>query len=156
MSLVKTGVKFLKLKFLKKLSEFSQKIKVTEDHLDELNHVNNVQYLYWAQEIAKSHWSYLTKKVSSPPGVWVVRHHDILYKLGAYLGDEIIISTYVKSVKGPISERVVEFYNSKNNKKVIVRVISKWCYLNDAKNRKIIAVPNLISEILDPVDLKIK
>ena len=112
--------------------------------------------LYWAQEIAKSHWSYLTEKISSPLGVWVVRHHDILYKLGAYLDDEIIISTYVKSVKGPISERVVEFYNSKNNKKVIVRVISKWCYLNDEKNRKITAIPELISDILDPADLKIK
>ena len=36
------------------MNEFTQKIKVTKDHLDELDHVNNVQYLYWAQEIAKS------------------------------------------------------------------------------------------------------
>ena len=29
---------------------------VNKEHLDDLNHVNNVQYLYWAQEIAKTHW----------------------------------------------------------------------------------------------------
>ena len=60
----------------------------------------------------------------------------------------IIISTYIKSVKGPISERVVNFYNSKNNNKVIVKIISKWCYLSDAKNRKITAIPEFISNLL--------
>lgn len=138
------------------MNEFSQKIRVTKDHLDELNHVNNVQYLYWAQEIAKSHWSYLTKKIKPPLGVWVVRHHDVLYKLGAYLDDEIIISTYIKSVKGPISERVVDFYNSKSNKKVIVKVVSKWCYLNDTKNRKITSIPEFIINMFAPANLKIK
>lgn len=138
------------------MNEFSQKIRVTKDHLDELNHVNNVQYLYWAQEIAKSHWSYLTKKIKPHLGIWVVRHHDVLYKLGAYLDDEIIISTYIKSVKGPISERVVYFYNSKSNKKVIVKVVSKWCYLNDTKNRKITPIPEFIINIFAPANLKIK
>lgn len=28
-------------------------------HLDDLQHVNNLQYLYWAQEVAKTHWNKL-------------------------------------------------------------------------------------------------
>ena len=87
--------------------------------------------------------------------------HDVFPALHTYifargLCDEIIISTYIKSVKGPISERVVNFYNSKNNNKVIVKIISKWCYLSDAKNRKIIAIPEFISNLFDPPDSKIK
>ena len=35
---------------------FILKHQVIKEHLDDLNHVNNVQYLYWAQEIAKAHW----------------------------------------------------------------------------------------------------
>ena len=34
---------------------FILKHQVTKEHLDDLNHANNVQYLYWAQEIAKAH-----------------------------------------------------------------------------------------------------
>ena len=102
----------MKLNFFRRMNRFTQKIIVTKSHLDELDHVNNVQYLYWAQEIAKSHWHYLIKNINENFGVWVVRHHDITYKLGAYLGDKIVISTYIKKVKGPISERIVEFHDS--------------------------------------------
>ena len=122
------------------MNRFTQKIIVTKGHLDELDHVNNVQYLYWAQEIAKSHWHYFIKNINENFGVWVVRHHDITYKLGAYLGDKIVISTYINKVKGPISERIVEFHDSKEEK-LLVKVISKWCYLNDSKTRQVSHIP---------------
>ena len=137
------------------MNKFTQKIIVTKNHLDDLDHVNNVQYLHWAQEIAKSHWSYLIKNINEKFGVWVVRHHDVTYKLGAYLGDKILISTYIKTVKGPISERIVEFHNSKEEK-LLVKVISKWCYLNDTKTRKISHIPGFINKMFNPVDSKVK
>ena len=137
------------------MNKFTQKIIVTKNHLDDLDHVNNVQYLHWAQEIAKSHWSYLIKNINEKFGVWVVRHHDDTYKLGAYLGDKILISTYIKTVKGPISERIVEFHNSKEEK-LLVKVISKWCYLNDTKTRKISHIPGFINKMFNPVDSKVK
>ena len=132
------------------MNKFTQKIIVTKNHLDDLDHVNNVQYLHWAQEIAKSHWSYLIKNINEDFGVWVVRHHDVTYKLAAYLGDKILISTYIKTVKGPISERIVEFHNSKEEK-LLVKVISKWCYLNDPKTKKVSHIPNFIHKIFKPV-----
>ena len=46
--------------------KFTQEIIVLKKHLDDLNHVNNVQYLYWAQEIAKSHWAFLIKDLKFP------------------------------------------------------------------------------------------
>ena len=137
------------------MNKFTQKIIVTKNHLDDLDHVNNVQYLHWAQEIAKSHWSYLIKNINEDFGVWVVRHHDVTYKLAAYLGDKILISTYIKTVKGPISERIVEFHNSKEEK-LLVKVISRWCYLNDPKTRKVSHIPNFINKIFKPVYSKVK
>ena len=37
------------------MEHFEQTIEVTEAHLDELQHVNNVQYLQWVQDIASAH-----------------------------------------------------------------------------------------------------
>ena len=88
------------------------KIKVIKDHLDDLNHVNNVQYLIWSQEIAKAHWQKINNKIDIE-GVWMVRSHEVEYRLGAFLNDEIRIETHVKKIKGPLSLRIVEFYNNK-------------------------------------------
>ena len=41
------------------MEPFEQKIRVTAAHLDELQHVNNVQYLQWVQDIAGAHWQSL-------------------------------------------------------------------------------------------------
>ena len=50
---------------------------VNKEHLDDLNHVNNVQYLYWAQEIAKTHWDKIQNLLDQTEGVWMVRSHEV-------------------------------------------------------------------------------
>tara|TARA_B110000438_G_scaffold271450_1_gene289337 strand:+ start:416 stop:829 length:414 start_codon:yes stop_codon:yes gene_type:complete len=135
--------------------KFTQEIIVLKKHLDDLNHVNNVQYLYWAQEIAKSHWTFLIKDLKDPPGVWVVRHHDVSYRLGSFLGDTIEVSTYIDNARGPLSERIVEFHNKKNNK-LLVKVCTKWCYMINFNERKISTIPNEIIKLFIPLNLKVK
>jgi len=137
------------------MNKFTQEITVISDHLDDLNHVNNVQYLHWAQDIAKSHWSVLIKDFKQPYGIWVVRNHDVNYRLGAFLGDKIEVSTYIDYVRGPISNRVVEFFNKKTNK-LVVKVTTKWCYLKDLNERKISTIPVEIIKLFDPFNLKVK
>ena len=55
-------------------------LQVKKEHLDALDHVNNVQYLQWVQEIAGAHWESLIKDKESDYGIWVVRSHTINYK----------------------------------------------------------------------------
>ena len=63
---------------------------VKKNHLDELNHVNNVQYLYWVQEVSQAHWNNLIhKKNILEKGLWVVRSHKIEYKNLTKLNDKI-------------------------------------------------------------------
>jgi acyl-CoA thioester hydrolase len=50
---------------------------VSKEHLDDLNHVNNVQYLSWAQEIAKAHWEKIKEQLEDTPAVWMVRNHEV-------------------------------------------------------------------------------
>ena len=119
-------------------------VRVIGDHLDELNHVNNVQYLLWAQEIAKAHWQKINEIIKDK-GVWMVRSHEIEYRLGGFLDDKIRIETYVKNVRGPLSLRIVEFFNNKN-KQLMVRCKTQWCYVNMA-SRKPIKVSTRIQDL---------
>ena len=119
-------------------------VRVIGDHLDELNHVNNVQYLLWAQEIAKVHWQKINEIIKDK-GVWMVRSHEIEYRLGGFLDDKIRIETYVKNVRGPLSLRIVEFFNNKN-KQLMVRCKTQWCYVNMA-SRKPIKVSTRIQDL---------
>ena len=114
--------------------------QVSKEHLDDLNHVNNVQYLYWAQEIAKANWQKIKPLISEPTAVWMVRNHEVTYKLGAYLGDALRIETHVKEVKGPLSLRIVELFDDKTDQ-LLVRCKTQWYYV-DLSNRKTIDIPD--------------
>tara|TARA_X000000950_G_scaffold96584_2_gene122017 strand:- start:1928 stop:2335 length:408 start_codon:yes stop_codon:yes gene_type:complete len=119
-------------------------VKVNQDHLDDLKHVNNVQYLLWAQDIAKAHWQKINSHLQQE-GVWMVRNHEVEYRLGGFLGELIRIETYVKSVKGPLSQRVVEFYNDKSNQ-LMVSCKTQWCYV-DLNSRKPIRISDQIEKL---------
>jgi acyl-CoA thioester hydrolase len=123
---------------------YTSTVKVIKDHLDDLNHVNNVQYLLWAQDIAKAHWQKINEIIKDE-GVWMVRSHEVEYRLGGFLDEQIRIETYVKNVRGPLSQRVVEFYNNKNEQ-LMVRCVTQWCYV-DLASRKPIKVTKKIQEL---------
>ena len=134
---------------ISKIFEIEKKVK--KKHLDEFNHVNNVQYLYWVQEVAQAHWDKLTEKKSiSLKGSWIVRSHKIEYKNFTNLNDKIIISTYVKNAQGFLSERIVTI-KLKKSKKILIKCITKWCFveLNTLKLKKI---PQKILELLNNKD----
>tara|TARA_B100001175_G_C19496250_1_gene635499 strand:- start:1326 stop:1733 length:408 start_codon:yes stop_codon:yes gene_type:complete len=134
---------------ISKIFEIEKKVK--QKHLDEFNHVNNVQYLYWVQEVAQAHWDKLNEKKSIyHEGSWIVRSHKIEYKNFTNLNDKIIISTYVKNAEGFLSERIVTI-KLKKSKKILIKCITKWCFveLNTLKLKKI---PQKILELLNNKD----
>ena len=100
-------------------------------HIDRLNHVNNVIYLEWVNEIAKLHWDELTKD-HAQNYYWVVRKHVIEYFKSAFLNDELTISTWVGASKGPLSERFVEI---KKGDTILVKVNSTWCLIDGQSHR---------------------
>ena len=58
---------------------FETKYTVKSSHIDELNHVNNVVYLQWIQDIANLHWNQLKEGVDTTAYFWVVIRHKIDY-----------------------------------------------------------------------------
>ena len=131
-----------------KQAQFEMMEEVLPKHIDGLNHVNNVQYLYWVQEVAKAHWNKLTANLSNIEGVWVVRNHFIEYKKPAFLGDRLLILTQVNNIRGPLSEREVWINNADTNT-LLVHCTTSWCYIA-LQTRKLIAVPKNFQDLLLP------
>lgn len=115
---------------------FEQKTIVIDDHLDEMNHVNNVQYLQWIQDVAKAHWLEAAKPSWIEQYAWVTLNHFIEYKKPAFLGDELLIQTHVQEFTGAKSNRLVRFTNQKTNE-LIVQASTWWCMIDRKTNRPV-------------------
>lgn len=126
---------------------FEKKVVVTKNDLDQLNHVNNVRYVQWVQDIAEAHWLQNASKEILDNYFWVMLNHNINYKNQAVLGEELHIKTFVLKSEGLISERQVEFYNYSTDK-LIVTSLTRWCFMS-RKTKKPVRIPKEITELFD-------
>jgi acyl-CoA thioester hydrolase len=111
------------------MERFAKGITVVQEDLDDLEHVNNVRYVQWIQDISKEHWQSAAPNELQAGIIWVVKNHNIEYVSSAVLGDAILIKTFIAETKGAISVRCVEMYNDKTNQ-LLVRSLTEWCLLN--------------------------
>ena len=115
-------------------------ITVSKNDLDDLNHVNNVIYIHWVQEIAKKHWKSLVSNEIIKNYFWILLEHQIKYLFPAFLNDKIRRKTYIEKTDGVKSNRIVEIYN-KDTKKLLVTSKTTWCLINANTGK-----PNRITE----------
>ena len=108
---------------------FTKTIIVTQDDLDELNHVNNVRYVHWVNDIAKAQWLNNATQSLLENNFWVLLTHNIEYKASAFLGEELLLKTYVTKALGVTSTRIVEIYNNNTNI-LLVKSETNWCFMS--------------------------
>lgn len=108
---------------------YSAEIEVGPEDIDELDHVNNIVYLHWVQQIAEAHWMSKTTRDIQESCVWVVLSHYIEYKSPAFLHDKLILKTYIGETKGARTIRYVEILR---NEVLLAKAKTEWCLL-DAK-----------------------
>jgi acyl-CoA thioester hydrolase len=113
---------------------FERLIKVRDSDLDELNHVNNVVYLQWVQDIASAHWREIAPRGFDRDYQWVVLKNTIEYKKPALLGDELILRTWVDTIDGVRSDRCVEIIKAANQTPVCA-ARTTWCLIDRATGR---------------------
>ena len=122
---------------------FSQTIVVNKNHLDFNNHVNNLVYLQWALDISRDHWLSEISEEVNRKYFWMVRSHHVEYKKQAFLGDEIIVKTYVEGYRGPFSDRLVKIYKEDD---LLVQVKTNWCLI-ERETEKLKRVPEAIQKL---------
>lgn len=124
---------------------YQKEIRVTEDHLDDLAHVNNVTYLYWVQDMAREHWNSVVSPEISEKYYWIVTEHKIKYRGEAKLGDVIQAKTYIDGYQGVRSDRIVEFYLGD---RLIVSARTTWCMMDRERNRPARIEGQMIADFL--------
>jgi acyl-CoA thioester hydrolase len=123
----------LKTLYLTMSLTYEKKLMVTEQHIDRNNHVNNVQYVHWVEEIAVEHWDLVKNRTDYPDDIWMLVDHHIQYKKQVYLGDTVTVRTYPEAPEGIRQPRKVEFYC---NDELVVKSSTLWI-LVDKETQKI-------------------
>ncbi|MCA6448657.1 MAG: acyl-CoA thioesterase [Chitinophagaceae bacterium] len=113
---------------------FEYRIKVMQEHIDELEHVNNVVYVQFMQDVADKHWHSIALSDQEKEVVWVVRRHEIDYLHPAVLGDELLIRTWTGE-HGTVSwDRHYEIIRPADQKRIITAK-SVWVLLDKVTGR---------------------
>ncbi len=128
---------------IKKIFTYQHTVK--EHELDSLQHVNNVVYVQWIQDVSIKHWNDLSKNSPDLNFVWVVTRHEIDYRGQAVLGDDITFKTWVGETKGVTSVRHVEIYKGTV---LLVSAITTWCMLH-AKTLKPARITESVLKVLE-------
>ena len=76
-----------------KNTHYKKTILVAPQHLDELNHVNNVIYVQWMQDIAAEHWNTFASEQLRQNILWMIKRHEIEYYNQAFLNDALQMET---------------------------------------------------------------
>nr|WKN37186.1 thioesterase family protein [Tunicatimonas sp. TK19036] len=126
---------------------FEQKRQVQPDDLDVMQHVNNVRYVQWIQDVAEAHWRHQAPDDMQQQFVWVVLSHFIEYKNPVFLPDDVQLRTYVGEASGPKYDRFVEIWKPQEEK-LCVKAKSVWCLL-DAQTQRPKRVTNEIRQIFE-------
>ena len=125
---------------------FIMTIDVEKKHLDDLDHVNNLEYLKWGEIIAKKHWEFLIKDTDLVEHIWVILKHEISYKKEGRLGDKILVMTWVGETSALRSVRHFEFYKGKD---LLAKMETTFC-LFSIKSRKPIKISEKVRNLLCP------
>ena len=104
---------------------FESAVRVSPADIDGQDHVNNVVYLRWAQEVATAHWESLAPPEAQAALGWVVLRHEIDYKAAAILDDELLVRTWVGALSGISFERFTEIVR-KTDRRLLAQVRTLW------------------------------
>jgi acyl-CoA thioester hydrolase len=118
---------------------FSYPLTVQASDIDALKHVNNEVYLRWLLQAASAHsvsLGYGMEKFLSDGACFVVRRHEIEYLASAYMGEELVVETWVKDMEAVRSKRAYRIRRIKDDK-VLVTAETLWVYINMKTGRPI-------------------
>lgn len=113
---------------------FQNELIVEAKHLDAQNHVNNLEYIKWILEVSEAHWVTKTELETREKYAWFVLDHYIQYKNQAFLGDELILKTWVENYSTVKTERHVHIIR-KSDHKTLVEAKTNWCFIDRASKK---------------------
>lgn len=120
-------------------SRFEMVVPVLPADIDAQDHVNNIVYLRWVQEVATAHWQAVASPEAQESIGWVVLRHEIDYKTPAARGDEVVLCTWVGKATRLTFERFTEIRRNRDSQ-VLCQARTLWCPI-DAQTGRPVRVP---------------
>lgn len=134
---------------------FSHSFTIPTEANDLNNHVNNVMYVQWMQDVATLHsdtQGCTFESCQQIGAAWVVRSHQIEYLRPAFAGDEIEILTWVCNLKRTRSLRRYRFLRA-SDQTVLARAETDWVFVNTTTGRPM-SIPVDVSSCYELVALE--
>lgn len=124
------------------MKKFSHEFTVLKSDIDEQNHVNNVAFVRWIQEVAVAHWLSVASEEIRTKFTWVVVRHEIDYKKQAFENEEITATTWVGEPTKISWERFTEI---KRGEDILVKAKSIWCLIDRNTLKPARIMPEMIN-----------
>ena len=112
--------------------KFEHKFTVPAEDIDEQNHVNNVAYVCWIQDVAIAHWKQAATIEQQAKFTWIIVRHEIDYKKQAFEAEEITATTWVDNWRGFSCERFTEITRGAE---LLVKSKAIWCMIDKQTHR---------------------
>ena len=107
--------------------KFSHSFKVSAADIDVQNHVNNVAYVKWIQDVAVAHWFSVTDEITREKLTWMLTRHEIDYKKQTFENEEVTVTTWVGDATRITWERFTEI---KRGADLLCKARSIWCLID--------------------------
>lgn len=104
---------------------------VLEEEIDEQGHVSNLEYLKWMQSAAVSHSTeqdWPPQRYVDEGSAFVVRSHAIEYLVAAYVGQSIVVETWVTGFHKVTSLRKYLIRRPEDDA-LLARAETNWAYI---------------------------
>lgn len=113
---------------------FEMTVDVALADIDGLGHVNNIVYLRWVQEVAVAHWRTIAPPEAQSALTWIILRHEIDYRHAAYLGDPILLRTWVGGATRLKFERHTEILRAAD-RTLLAKALTLWCPIDTRTGR---------------------
>ena len=120
-------------------------ITVPAAAIDENGHLNNVEYVRWMQAAAIAHANHTpcTRETNAVGATWIVRAHRIEYLRPAFEGEQIVILTWISSVRKVRSQRKYTFFRP-SDQTILATGETDWVFVN-AQTGKPLSIPEAVA-----------
>ena len=133
---------------------FSIRLRVAPEELDELQHVSNVVYVRWIQDVAVAHSEAVGLSLEAYKqlgSVFVVRRHEVDYLRPALAGDEVEVETRVVAMS-PVTATRQTFIRRAADGQVLAQARTQWAYVSTSTGRPVRIPPEVVQRFtLEPL-----
>jgi acyl-CoA thioester hydrolase len=129
---------------------FAIRVRITPQDVDELQHVSNVVYIRWIQDVAVAHSASVglsLEEYRQRGAVFVVRRHEVDYLRPAVLGDEVEVETRVVAMS-PVTATRQNFIRRLSDGQVLAQAQTQWAYVSTTTGRPVRIPPEVAQRFL--------